>query len=201
MEIKLESLIEKIKKEAVLEAQKHSQELINNAKEEAAKILDDAKRKGNTVIEESKKEAAKFEKNAQVALRQAARDVVLMAREQLTRLFDAVLTRDIQKTLTPEYLKEIIVKIIEKWSHKKDEALEILVSEEDKQRLEELLLSQIKKEAKNKIVIKVSGVVNKGFRIGIEGENVHYDFSDEGILEAFKAVLNPALSALLDNNG
>lgn len=200
MEVKLESLIEKIKKNGVEEAKKESGELIKNAKEQAAKVIDDARIKAANLIEEAEKEAAGFQKNAADAIKQAGRDLVLNLKEELTKLFDRILKHDLSEHLTPEFLKQLIVKIIDNWSPGKELSLEILTSSKDKKKLEELLLSRFKNEAKNTITIKVSNNVDKGFRIGIKGEDVYYDFSDESILESLKDILTPSISRVLDGD-
>lgn len=200
MEVKLESLIEKIKKDGVEEAKKASGELINSTKEQAAKILDDARSQATNLIEGAKKETAGFRKSAEDAIKQAGRDLVLNLREELTKLFDRILKRDLSECLTPEFLKQLIVKIVDNWSTGKNSSLEILASSKDKKQLEELLFSRFKNEANNTITIKASSNIDKGFRIGIKGENVHYDFSDESILESLKEILTPAVSRVLDGD-
>lgn len=200
MEVKLESLIEKIKRDGVGEARKASGELIKNAQEQAAKVIDDARIKAANLIEEAEKEAVGFEKNAEDAIKQAGRDLVLNLKEELTKLFDRILKRDFSEHLTPEFLKQLIVKIIDNWSPGENSSLEIITSSQDKKKLEELLFSHFKDEAKNTITIKASSNIDKGFRIGIKGEDVHYDFSDESILESLKEILTPSISRILDGD-
>lgn len=198
MEVKLENLIEKIKKEGVVEAQKVSEETIENAKEEAAKIVSNAKEEAAGLIEKAKREAEQFKNNSENALRQAGRDLVLKLKDQLVKLFDRVLKRSVVEELSPEFLKDLIVKIVNNWSVDKNSSLEIIVSSKDKQKLEELILSSFKKEAENTITVKTSNNVTKGFRIGIKGENAHYDFTDDSILESLKELMSPNISKVLN---
>lgn len=198
MEVKLEDLIEKIRKDGIEETKKASEEMIKNAKEEASKIINNARDKATKLMEEAKQETTQFKKNAEAALNRAGRDLILSLREQLIGLFDNILKCQLSEVLTPEFLKELIVKIVDNWSPDKGLSLEVLVSAQDKQRLEELLFSHFREAAKDTIVIKTSNNIDKGFRIGIKGEDVHYDFSDEGILESLKEFLNPAISRVLN---
>jgi len=52
-------------------------------------------------------------------------------------------------------------------------------------------------EAQDRIEIKSSSQIEKGFQVGIKGEDTHYDFSDEGITESLSVFLNPAIAELI----
>ena len=199
MDVKLESLIEKIKKDGLEEAKKTSEEVIARAHQEGAGIVNDAKEKAKKILEEAQEETRKLKANTENSLRQAARDLVLVLKEQIINSFDRILKHNIQQAVSPDFMKELISGIIDKWSSKKASAFEALVNARDKKKLEELLFSQFRKEARNMIEIKVASGIDKGFRIGIKGEDVHYDFTDQSILESLKEFLNPAISEMLDS--
>jgi V/A-type H+-transporting ATPase subunit E len=200
MDVKLENLIEKIKKDGIDEAQKESQTIIDKAKEQAAAIIKEAQSKAQKLIEDGKKDVEKLKSNGEKSLQQAARDLALSLREQLTGLFDRLLKQKISGELSPEFLKDMIAKIIDNWSKDKKAEIEVLVSEKDKKKLEELLMAELKEEAKKTIDIKISKTIEKGFHIGIKGQDVYYDFTDESILEALREFLNPSLAAILNTN-
>jgi V/A-type H+-transporting ATPase subunit E len=200
MDVKLENLIEKIKKDGIDEAQKESQAIIDKANQEAAAIIDEARAKAKKLIEDGQKEVERLKINGEKSLQQAARDLTLSLKEQLVALFDRLLKQKISESLSPEFLKDMIVKIIDKWSQEKKVAIEALVSEKDKKKLEELLMHELKEEAKKTIDIKISTTIEKGFRIGIKGQDVYYDFTDESILEALKEFLSPSLATILNTN-
>jgi len=201
MDVKLESLIEKIKKDGIEEARRGTEEIIQKANKKAGLIVEEAKNQAEKILDDSRKEAERLKDNTESSLRQAGRDLALASREQIVNLFDRILKRSISKELSPDFMKQLIIKIIDKWSPRKEE-VEVLASEKDKRKLEELLLSQLKQEAKKTIEIKISKSVDKGFRIGLKGEDAYYDFTPESILECFKKMLNPAISAILkEKNG
>ncbi|MBU0693430.1 MAG: hypothetical protein KKC11_01995 [Candidatus Omnitrophica bacterium] len=200
MEVKLESLIEKIKKEGVEEAMRAAQEIAKEAQDKAQEIINEAQAQAGKIIDEAKKEADKLEYNSELAIKQAGRDLILRLREEISRLFSNVLKRSLTHTLTPQFLGELVVKIIDQWLPQREaQTIEIIVNDKDKQKLEELILSQLKKEAGDRLEIKINNNIDCGFRIGIKGEDVYYDFTDESILESLKEFLNPTVSALLDS--
>lgn len=201
MEVRLEGLIEKIKKKGIEEGKRISQEMINQAKQEADNICQQAKREAEKIIEKAKREAALLQEQAEIAIKQAGRNVVLAVKEQLVQLCDKIFKREIGEFLTPEFMKDLIVEIIKKWDPQKDVVWEVLVNEEDKQKLEELLFFFLKKEAEKEVVVKVNKKVRRGFRIGIRGEDVHYEFSEESIWEALKSLLGERVIDILCKNG
>ncbi|UCD15705.1 MAG: hypothetical protein JSV34_01250 [Candidatus Omnitrophota bacterium] len=200
MEVKLEGLIEKIKKEGISVARETSQGIEREAKDKAQKIITEAQVKAENIIKEAQKESTKLKSNAIAAVKQASRDVSLIVKEQLIKMFDNILKQQISKNLTPEFLKDLIVKAVNSWAPAKDVSFEVFVSEADKRKTEELVLSQFRKKAKDFIEIKVNPNIDKGFRIGIKGEDVAYDFTDQSILDAFKVFLTPSIAAVLDIN-
>jgi len=202
MDVKLESLIAKIKQDGIEEAERVSKDIIKKAKAEAEAIIKEAKAKAKTIEEQARTSAAKLESNSQDALKQASRDLILTLKVEMVALFDKILKQKCGEALSPEFMAELITKIADKWKTSGDIAWEVLVSETDKEKIEKLLIASLKKEAKATLEIKVSKAIDKGFRIGIKGEDLHYDFTDQSIVEALKEFLNPTLSAILDaSNG
>jgi len=198
MDAKLDSLIEKIKKDGVDKARKISEDLISQAQKQADEILAKAKEKAESVVEQANQEAKKLKINSESSLRQAARDLSLSVRQEIVVLLDKILKKNISQELTCGFVKEIILKVVNQWG-KADSSLEVLVNDRDLTKIQEMLLNEFKKEAVNKIVINPSSAVDKGFRIGVKGEDVYYDFSDESILELLKEFLNPALNVILNS--
>lgn len=200
MEVKLDSLIEKIKKDGVEEAKKASDEIIQKANKEAEKIINEAKHKAEKFLNDSKDEFEKLKNNTQSSLKQASRDLLLVLREQIMGVFDRIFKKQVSKSLTPDLIKQLIVKVVDNWVVQKNDVVEVLINEDDKKKLEDLMLSLLKQEAGNMIEINIGKNVDKGFRIGIKGQDVYYDLTDESILEAIKEFINPSIAAMLDNN-
>ncbi|MBN2120262.1 MAG: hypothetical protein JW734_04325 [Candidatus Omnitrophica bacterium] len=198
MEVKLENLIEKIKQEGVEEAKKISQEIIRKSEEDSRSLIEDAQRQASQIIEEAKLKAEKLKANSHSALQQASRDMILVLNDKIRGLFDQVFKKEIAKTLTPDFLKGLITGIVEDWARGKK--TEFVVSPKDVDNLKELVLSGLREELKNNLVIKTDDRVNKGFRVGLKGDNVYYDFTEEGIKEVLEEFLSPVLVKILKND-
>jgi len=196
MEVKLENIIERLKKEGVEGAQHASEAILNKANQEADSIVRDANKKAEKMIREASQQVEQFQKNSRLALQQAARDSELLLKERLIELFDRIFKRELSEILKPDFLKELILNIIKRWSDHPD--AEIIVSEKDKKKLEEHLFAGVKGQLKESITIKTSSEIAHGFRIGLKGENVYYDFTDESIMDMIRMFLNPRLNEILD---
>ncbi|MFC1569594.1 hypothetical protein ACFL4L_05120 [bacterium] len=196
MDVKIENIIEKLKKEGVEEAKKASDDILVEANKKADEIVANAKKEAERMIEDAKKQASSFEENSKVAIRQAARDGELLLKERIQLIFDQVFKAEVGQTMQPEFIQTLIIKLAEQWG--KDAEAEVVVSEKDLKELEKHLLGGMKTKIKTGITLKASADLSHGFQIGLKGENVYYDFSDDSIAEILKIALNPRLKEMLD---
>jgi len=197
MDTALESLIDKIKKEGVLEAKKSSEEIISSAKKKAEEILSLAKREAQGIKAKAEVEAEKVKRNTQSVLNQAVRDTLLLVKEKITAELDKILKEETDKALTPEFTAGLISRVVDNWASDKEQ-LEVLASEGERENLKNLLLAKLKDKARDKLVIKAGRDISKGFRIGVKGGEVYYDFSGEAIAEILKELVNPLVKKILD---
>ena len=195
MNVKLDSLIEKIKADGVDAANKQAEEIIAAAKKEADDIVKKAKDKADQYQKNAETEAEAYQKNAEIAIQQAARDTVLVLKEKITAILEQALLTDVDKALDKDFLKELIVKVAEVWA--KDEDVEVLVNGVDVDALTAQLKNALSKNIKGTVEVKLDKKIAHGFRIGKKGENLFYDFTDESILEALRDFLNPKLAEIL----
>ncbi len=196
MDIKLDNIIEKIKKEGVESAQKEADKKLQEARKKADNIIDEAKKKADTIISNAIKETEKMKAASEVSLKQASRDAILQIKNSVINLFDNIFKREISSVLTPEFIKELILKIVEEWE--KGGIEKVKLSDEDKKKVEKLLLSSIKKKIKEGLTIQVDKEISHGFRIGLKQEDVYYDFTEESIAELLMKYLNPRLREIMD---
>ena len=197
MEIELKNLIEKIKKDGIDQADKDAKKIIEDARAEAGKMIEDAQKRGSGIVAEGERQVEQLKRSAEAAMRQAARDVLLSLREQMIGLFDRIINAQVSKDLDTELLKRLIIKAVENCSGDSIAQLEVLVNEQDKKMLEESLLAELGKKAKEQVVIKASAGVKKGFRIGYKESSSYFDFTDEAIAQMFMRRLNPRIVEIL----
>lgn len=198
MEIELKTIIEKIKQEGVGEAEKQAQAVLDEARAKAKTMLEEAAKKADETRKQAEKAAGQFKANGEEAVRQASRDAILGLRESITLLFDRIIKRNIASQLSPDIIRDMLVKMVDDLKKESSMNIEILLNEKDKKAVEDLLTAALGAEMRKGITLKVSPNIESGFRIGEKGQNAYYDFTDEAIAEAFKAYLNPKLAQILD---
>ncbi|MBN1895927.1 hypothetical protein JW906_15680 [bacterium] len=198
MDVQLGNIIEKIRKEGVEEARQMAENIVREAKAKAEGILEEAGKRAARMEEEAGKRSEEFQKSGELAVRQAARDTVLQLKTQIQDLFDRVFKREMSGALNPETVQAMILRLVEQWG--RDSAVEISVSDEDLASIEKLLFAGTRKELKKTLVLHGSPDIEHGFRIGLRGENVYYDFTDESIAQTLKQFLKPRLKEVLDRN-
>lgn len=196
MDKKLDNIIEKIKKEGIEDAQKEADKKKQQAHKEADKIVKEAQKKADEIISNAEKEIKKMKASSEVSLKQASRDTILQVKNSIIDLFDAVFKREIGSALAPDFIQKLIVKMVEEGEQ--SEVEEVKLSKEDKKRVEELLLSSLKKDIKQGISIQVDKEISHGFRIGLKNEDVYYDFTEDSIVEVFMRYVNPQLREMLE---
>jgi V/A-type H+-transporting ATPase subunit E len=195
MNVKLDSLIEKIKADGVDAASKQAEEILAAAKKDADDIVKKAKEKAEQYRKSAETDAENYQKNAEVAIQQAARDTVLVLKEKITAILEQALLADVDKTLDKNFLKELIVKVAEVWA--KNDDVEVLVGDVDVEALSAELKEALSKSIKGTVEVKLDKKITSGFQIGKKGDDLFYDFTDESILEALRVFLNPKLAEIL----
>jgi V/A-type H+-transporting ATPase subunit E len=109
-----------------------------------------------------------------------------------------VLKKEVQSSLTPETMAAMLTKLIAGWDKSKGAPeLEVLVGMGDLQALQDALTKKLQQDAiKGLTLTPVSGA-SAGFQIGLKGENMYYDFTDQGLAEMLSQYLNPKLAKIL----
>ena len=201
MEMQLNSLIEKIKQDGIKQASQKSEEIIKQAEEGKRDIIRQAKEQAERIIKQAEAQAAKLKDNSHQAVIQAVRDAGLSLKQEIKKLFDNILKKEIQRTLSDDFIRELIIRIAQTLPKAKEAGIEISLSQQEKTRLEDLILSGLKKESVHGITFKVNPNIDKGFYIGIKDEGFHYDFTDQAILEILKEYLRPFIVKILEEEG
>lgn len=210
MDIKLDNLIEKIKKEGIDEAKKAADTIITEAQKSARSIIADAKKEADRIVHEAQANADKLLANAEAGIRQSARDTVLVTKENLTKLFDRVFKKTIADAMSPEFLKQLILEVVKHTTA--DTRYEFVVADKDIEKLRDLLLKATQESisrpaspsdwsgAGGPVVLKVDKGISSGFRVGLKDSNVYYDLTDESVANFLKEFLNPSISEILNKN-
>ncbi len=200
MENSISGIIEQIKKEGVEKAEQQAADIISSAEQKAAEIEDNARNEAEEILEKARKESEKLKTNAETSIRQASRDVLLGLRRAIVDLFDRVMKKETGKAIDDEVIGKMIKILAEKFSPGKENNVEIILGEEDKQKLEKNMVGLLGAEMAAGVTLTPSAEVAKGFRVGKKDSGVYYDFTDEAISEALNLYLNKKLLEILSGD-
>ena len=197
MDAQLKEIIEKIKKDGVETAEEKADSILKDATKEGEEIIAEANAKAEKILSDAKKKAEKTEQSGREALKQASRDMKLTVQKELESMFNRVMHHEVSATLKDDILENAIITVVTAWSKEKSSDINVLLSEEDKNKLSEHLLNRLQSEIKKGIEIKAAPGVESGFRIEEKDGAAYYNFTSQGITEALAQYVNPMLAKLL----
>ena len=198
MEIQLQELIDKIKKDGVEVAETEAEQILANAKTEAEKIIANAKVEAEKLLGDAKIEIERITKSSEDAIRQAGRNLLISFRESVNKQLETIIAQNVDAIYSSSDFSKIIANVIEKWATNPEaENVSLILGEDELKSLENVALASIKKEMLKGVTLKSSGNTNKGFKIAVDGANAYYDYSTESVVEMLSSYLNPKVIALL----
>ena len=198
MDVQLQELIDKIKKDGVAAAEKDAAKIIANSEKKAEAIIEEAQSKAAEIIKSAQSETKKMEKASEEAIIQAGRNMLLSFKDALIGELDGLIQNETEKALSKDVLTKLVPETVKAWAKNSDASeLSVLLSEKDLKAIESSLNTALKAEIKKGLEIKPDKTLNAGFRIGVKNGAAFYDYSAESLAEMFAAYLNPKVAALM----
>lgn len=188
----LAQLIESLKSEAIEVAEKESAMILDQARIKARQLVEQAEEKQDSLITEAKKEVQAILTNGESALRQASRDFSISVRNELIKVFQAVLQDEIRREFTPDLLKHAILKIIE---HTGTD-VELRLPQELSEELSAYIHTRLNASDKYVTLLEKSSLV-KGFSVTKSDQGWSYHVTPEEVATALSHHLNPNWRHLL----
>lgn len=198
MEVQLQDLVEKIRKDGVENAEAKAAEIIGDAQTKAAAIVKAARDEADAIVKNGETEAARFEKASVSAIQQAGRNLLLSFRDCLVSELDAIVRDETARAYDAGVLAELVPAVVKAWASKTDaDDIAVLLSPADATKLESGLKTALKAEISKGLEIRGDASFVGGFRIGLRDGSAFYDFSAEAVSDLFAAYLNPRVAEIL----
>ena len=198
MDVQLQELIDKIKKDGVGAAEASAQAIIADAEKRAEAIVAEAERKAAENEKKAKAEAERLEKASIDAIKQAARNTILSFRDGINAELSALIQAETAKSYDDKLLKTLIPEVVKEWVKNPDAAsISVLLSEKDTAALSSSLTAALKSEIAKGLEIKADSSLDAGFRISTKDGAAYYDFSAESVAALFSAYLNPKTAQIM----
>ena len=198
MDVQLQELIDKIKKDGVVTAEAEAAKIVEASEKKAEGIIADAQAKAAEIIKNAKAETERMEKASEEAIIQAGRNMLLSFKDSLIGELDGLIKAETEKAESKDVLTKLIPETVKAWAKNADASeLSVLLSEKDLKILESALTSELKAAVSKGLEIKPDKTLSAGFRIGVKNGAAYYDYSADSLAEMFAAYLNPKVAALL----
>ncbi len=198
MDVQLQELIEKIRKDGVESATASAGNIIDEAEKKAAAIIKEAEEKAEGIIRDAKAETARMEKASEDAISQAGRNLIISFRDGINKELSAIVAEETEKAYDKDLLKKLIPETVKAWAANPDaDDLTVLLSSKDLKALGASLKTALKAKVSKGLELKADDSLTGGFRIGSRKGNAFYDFSAEEVASLFSAYLNPKTTELM----
>ena len=199
MDIQVQELINKIKKDGIEAASDEAARIKGEAEAEAKRIVDAANREAREITDRGKTDAERSEKAGIAALEQASRNLILSFSGEIQKLLDRIVAREISASYSDDVLKATLPDLIKSWAARDGNSLTLILPEAELNRLEDYFTGKLAAELKKGLELKSDRNLGTGFRIANKDGSAYYDFSADSVAELLSAYLNPRLGEILKN--
>lgn len=198
MDVQLQELIDKIKRDGVASAEESANQIIADAEKKAAEIVKAAEEKADGILKNARAETERMEKASEEAIAQAGRNLILSFRDSVTKELSNIVTAETEKAYDSNLLKKIIPDTVKAWAANNDaKDITVLLPAKDVKALKSSLTAALKSYISKGLELKPDSSINAGFRIGSKNGNAFYDFSAEEVAALFCEYLNPKTAEIM----
>ncbi len=198
MSQQLQDLIEKIKKDGVDEASALSRDIEMQARKKAEQIIAQANQQAQEITLEAQAQKQKLMDATQVALKQAARDMLLNLRKEIKATLENIIAADVQSSLTSENLARLIEEAVRGYLQNATiQDIILKVNSKDLKVLQNGFLSELQTKLKQNLTLKPSDSMAAGFTISFDSGKSFFDFTDKSLAEYLAGFVNVQLALLL----
>ena len=200
MDIQVQELINKIKKDGIETASEEAARIKFEAENEAKQIVEAARKEAADIVSKGKKDAERAEKAGNAALTQASRNLVLVFKGEIQALLDQLVNSQLETSYNTDVLKAVLPDLLKNWGSKKGESLDVLLPEASLGKLKGFFKEKLAATLKKGIELKSDRNLAAGFRIANQDGSAYYDFSADSVAEMLSAYLNPHLAEIIKSS-
>jgi V/A-type H+-transporting ATPase subunit E len=195
----LKHLIDTIKKKGVEKAEAEAEKIISDAKQKALEIVEEATKKADGIRVQAERDAAVFQERANIELQHAARDVLISLARGIERLLRESVKESVSEALSPETLKEILIKIGQIYFDKSltGKPSDLFLNEEDASSLADFFKTKLRHMMEDGLVVHTDDRITRGFAIGFRNQRFYHDFTQEAITEELCRFLQPRMEEIV----
>lgn len=195
----LQQLIETLNNEVLGNAEQRAKEIVAEAQKKGEQIIVDAEQRATQIISKAQLDADAFTERGIKTLGHAGRDLLIKVKAGIERLLQSLVNEAVHETITPDVMKEMLVKISEAYFTQVADGkeLHVLVGQQDHKTLVRFFADRYKKKLSSGVEIKLDPHIEKGFQVKIGDESAYHDFTTVAISEELAKLLKPVLADIV----
>lgn len=194
MENKIQELTEKIYNEGLEKGKAEAERLVAEAKETSATIINDAQSKAEEIIAQAQKAADTLKANTQSELKLYAAQAVGALKSEIADIVtDTIVKTAVKEALAGDALKNILVKIAERWSVDSP----LVISTAEAEELKSYFSTKAKALLEKGIEIKQVNGLKTSFSIAPADGSFKVNFGESEFESFLKSFLRPQIVELL----
>lgn len=199
----LQGLLNRIKEEGISKVEAEKQAILTQARKEAEALLSRARAEAEELSAKARKDAALTQEKGEAALKQAARDLLIAVRESVKKELAATVGLEVSAAMNPSLMTSILEHLVSAFAAKGGnvEGLEVLLNAQDLKQLEALVVGKFTHRLKKGVTLTPVPDIDAGIKVGMQGESLYFDFTNQAITEALCAYLNPRIARLTREAG
>ncbi len=186
MENKLDLLTKKLYEEGVNKANQEAERIIAKAREEAAALVAAAEAEAKDIRAAALTDSDHLKKKAESEMTLSARQAITALKQSISGLISGEVATEIARAgfKDADFVREMLVTIVKKWDVASGNLnLEVILSEEEKERFEKYVAAKYKELLDRGLEIKV-GTTGGAFIVQPKDGGYQIAFSEE-LFEAF----------------
>ena len=200
MEIQVQELIDKIKKDGIESASEEAARIKAEAEADARRIVESARKEAEEIVAQGRQGAERSEKAGIAALEQASRNLILAFKDEIQALLDRIISEHISANYNGDILKTALPELLKSWASKGGDNLAVILPESELSGIKAFFSEKLTGELWKGVELKYSRKLTSGFHISNREGSIYYDFSAEAVAQLLSTYLNPKLAEILKNS-
>ena len=200
MDIQVQELIDKIKKDGIETASQEAARIKTDAEAEAHRIIEAAKKESDGIIALGKQDVERLEKAGVAALEQASRNLILAFKDEVQALLNKIIAARLADSYNGDVLKAALPQLLKLWAEKGNDDLAVILPEGELSGIQAFFNENLAQEFQKGVELKSNRKLSSGFHISNREGSVYYDFSSEAVAGLLSAYLNPKLAEIMKNS-
>ena len=199
MQNKLQELTDKLYNEGLSKGKQEGEEILAKAKAQAEEIIAKAQAEAAQILAAAQKQAEEVKTKTASDVKMAASQSIAATRKDIETLIVGKMTDEaVKKSLsTPDFIKEIIKAVAEKFTTDGPVELALILPESLKKDLEPFVTKELATILNAGVEASFSKKVSGGFKIGPKEGSYFISFTEETFNQLISEYLRPTTKKLL----